>query len=87
MEEVTGKPIPPPNYTQGGLVCDIIANPYPGYSFAMVYMCQTKPWLQFGYNLHVPKYTPGNFRYSVWFGCYTGSSSLHKYKWQKTGDK
>ena len=60
----------------------IIANPNPGYSLAMFYMCQTIPWyslaviyvyqtipwVQLDYNLHKPKHTLGNFQHWVWFG-------------------
>ena len=34
--------------------------PYPGYSLAMSYACQTIPWVQFGYNAPMPNQTLGN---------------------------
>ena len=64
---VIGKHIPYTKLWPGyGLARKIMANPYPGYSLAMIYVCQTIPWVEFGYNLHTPKH------YWVWFGCYTG---------------
>ena len=72
---VTGKPILPVKlYTGYDLVYEIIANPYPGYSLTMVYVCQIMCWVQFGYDLCKPKRTLGNFWYWVWFAVYTGCS-------------
>ena len=35
-------------------------NPYPGYSLATIYICQTIPWVHFGYSLHMPNHALGN---------------------------
>ena len=34
--------------------------PYTGYSLAMIYIRQTVPQVQFGYNLRTPNHTLGN---------------------------
>ena len=71
---VTGKPIAPAKLylryglvhsqtTQGSLTCEFLANPYPGYSLATIYVCQTIPWIQFGYNLYI--YAKP---YPIWYG-------------------
>ena len=82
---VTGKPIPPAKLYPGyglvqivaklyqvyGLVYEIIANPYPGYNLATIYVHQTIPWAQFGHGLYVPKQNLDNFLCWVGFDCYT----------------
>ena len=42
------------------LLYEIIANPYAGKSLATIYIFQSIPMVQFGYDLHVPNHTLGH---------------------------
>ena len=86
---VTGKPISPTKvYPCRGYVLEYVSqqNYTQGrvwhkesktmYSLVTIYVCQTIAKVQFGYDLHMPKDILGNFRYWVWFSCYTGSKKM-----------